>query len=212
MKSLAGLIIAFGLVAAAHAAAPAAPQFVEGKDYQPVIPAQPTDVGPGQVEVIEFFWYGCPHCFAFEPYLENWLAHKPDNIVFRRVPATMSAAWIPQAQAFYTAQVLGVLDKVHKPIFDEIQIKRHFLNSEQDFEQFFEGYGVSRKDFENAWDSFAVHTRLKQSKVLAERYRVLGVPTMIVAGKYSTGPQDVSGWPQLLQVVNFLADKELKDK
>lgn len=211
MKYLAGLLLTLSLAATASAAATSSPApFTEGKNYQRVVPAQPTSAGPGQVEVIEFFWYGCPHCFAFEPYLENWLAHKPDNVVFRRIPATANPAWAPQAHAFYTAQVLGIVDKVHKPIFDEIQVKRHFLNSEQDFEQFFEKYGVGKQDFENAWNSFAVNTKLKQSKVLEERYRVLGVPTVIVAGKYSTGPQDVKNWQQLLQVVDYLVDKESK--
>lgn len=211
MKYLAGILVAFGLMTTAHAAVQDQAPIKEGQNYRRVVPVQPTDAGPGQVEVTEFFWYGCPHCFAFEPYLENWLSHKPDNVLFKRVPAIANPAWEPQARAFYTAQVLGVLDKVHKPIFNEIHVKRHFLNSEQDFETFFEHYGVSRQDFENAWNSFAVNTKLKQSKVLEQRYHILGVPTIIVAGKYSTGPQE-GGFPKLIQVIDYLVDKELQQQ
>ncbi|HET6654661.1 MAG TPA: thiol:disulfide interchange protein DsbA/DsbL [Gammaproteobacteria bacterium] len=211
MKFVITALLAFGL-AMSGAAAAAQQRFRQGEDYHLVVPVQPTNAGQNQVEVIEFFWYGCPHCYAFEPYLENWLARKPENIIFKRVPAMANPAWKPQARAFYTAQVLGILDKVHKPIFDEIHVRRHFLRTEEDFQQFFARYGVSKQQFENAWNSFAVNTRLKHAAVLGERYRVLGVPTIAIGGAYSTEPRLADSFPQFVDIIDFLVNKRLDSK
>src|SRR5579859_5347866 len=102
------------------AAKPAAtPAWKEGINYVPVVPAQPVAPGPGKVEVIDFFWYGCPHCFALEPYLQGWDRSKPANVVLVRVPAIVRPEWEPAARAYYTAQALGILDKAHEAIFNE---------------------------------------------------------------------------------------------
>ncbi|HET7570718.1 MAG TPA: thiol:disulfide interchange protein DsbA/DsbL [Gammaproteobacteria bacterium] len=211
MKLLVGLLMVFAVTAAAHAA-PAQPQFKEGENYRLVVPVQPTDAGPNQVQVIEFFWYGCPHCYAFEPYLENWAASQPDNVLFKRVPAVINPGWKPQARAFYTARVLGVVGKLHKPIFDEIHLRHHFLHDEESFQKFFAQYGISKDQFDTAWNSFAVDTMMKQAAVLGERYRIMGVPTVVVAGKYITGPTMVKSFPELIQVIDFLVNKTLQSK
>lgn len=215
MKLLAGLLMALALAAAAHAAPAQSkpqPQFKQGVNYRLVVPVQPTDAGPNQVQVLEFFWYGCPHCYAFEPYLENWLAKQPDNVLFKRVPSVANPGWKPQARAFYTAKVLGVVNKLHKPIFDEIHLRHHFLHTQEGFQKFFAQYGISQDQFNNAWNSFAVDTMLKQAAVLGERYRIMGVPTVVVAGKYITGPTMVKSFPELVQVIDFLVNKTLQSK
>ncbi|HET6654629.1 MAG TPA: thiol:disulfide interchange protein DsbA/DsbL [Gammaproteobacteria bacterium] len=215
MKLLSILLLAVGLAATGTAATGQQPDrqpFKQGADYHLVVPVQPTDASRNQVEVIEFFWYGCPHCYAFEPYLENWLAHKPESVLFKRVPAVANPAWKPQARAFYTAQVLGILNKVHKPIFDEIHARHHFLRTEDDFQQFFARFGVSKDQFEAAWNSFAVNTRVKQAAVLGARYRIMGVPTVVVGGMYSTGPTMADSFPQLIEIIDFLTDKRLDSK
>lgn len=211
-KYLAALLLALGLVTATACSAGDKTSFKQGKNYNLVVPVQPTDANRNQVEVIEFFWYGCPHCYAFEPYLEEWLARKPGNVLFKRVPAVANPSWEPQARAFYTAQVLGIVDKIHKPIFDEIHAKHHFLRDEDDFQQFFAQYGVDKQQFEDTWNSFAVDTKLKQAAVLGERYRVLGVPTVAVGGMYTTGPTLADSFPQLIDIIDFLIDKRFDSK
>ncbi|HET6725453.1 MAG TPA: thiol:disulfide interchange protein DsbA/DsbL [Gammaproteobacteria bacterium] len=206
------ILLALALGATAGAAAAEQHQFKRGENYHLVVPVQPTRADRNQVQVIEFFWYGCPHCYAFEPYLENWLKQKPENVLFKRVPAVANPAWEPQARAFYTAKALGMLDKVHGAIFDEIHARHHFLRTEQDFEQFFARYGVGSQQFEAAWNSFAVNMKLKQAAVLATRYRVLGVPAIAVGGKYSTGPTMAASFPQLIDIINTLIDKVLDSK
>ncbi|HET7369354.1 MAG TPA: thiol:disulfide interchange protein DsbA/DsbL [Gammaproteobacteria bacterium] len=212
MKLLTIALLAFGLTASGAAATAGQAPFRQGQNYHLVVPVQPTDAGPDQVEIIEFFWYGCPHCYAFEPYLENWLAQKPESVLFKRVPAVGSPAWKPQARAFYTAQVLGILDKVHQAIFDEIHARHHFLRSEDDFQQFFARYGVSEDQFEAAWNSAAVDNRVKRAAVLGARYRIMGVPTVIVGGMYSTGPTLADSFPQLIGIIDFLTEKRLDSK
>ncbi len=103
---------------AAPEAKPAAPAFKEGVSYVPVLPAQPTSTNPGQIEVVDFFWYGCPHCNTFEPYLEGWERSKPANVVVKRVPAILEPDWEPAARAYYTADALGLLPKSHMATFN----------------------------------------------------------------------------------------------
>lgn len=212
VRFFAAVLLASALGVTACAAAAEQPQFRQGENYHLVVPVQPTDADRNQVEVIEFFWYGCPHCYAFEPYLENWLKQKPENILFKRVPAIANPAWEPQARAFYTAKALGALGKLHEAIFDEIHARHHFLRTEQDFKQLFVRNGVDGQQFEAAWDSFAVDMKLKQAAVLAARYRVLGVPTIVIGGKYSTGPTMAASFPQLIDIINTLIDKVLDSK
>lgn len=208
---LAGAVLALGLATATTSLAAETPAFKQGTDYHLVVPVQPTDAGPGQVQVLEFFWYGCPHCRAFEPYLESWLANKPGGVLFKRVPAVVNPAWKPQARAFYTARALGILEEVHKAIFDSIQSGQS-LRDEKDFQHFFARYGIDKDQFEDAWHSSAVDSSLKEAAILGERYRVTGVPTMVVGGMYSTGAAEAHGFPRLIDIVNFLIDKRLANQ
>ena len=185
--------------------------FQAGVNYLTVSPAQPTDVKPGQIEVIEFFWYGCPHCFATEPYLESWLQHKPANVVFKRVAAAMPGSeFFLDAQAFYTAQVLGIGDKIHEPFFNAIHVDQQGdLRDDKDaLKAFFGKFGVAAKDFDTTWDSFAVQTRMGQSQQLSTRYGVQGVPTFIVNGKWKTGAGYQMAYPDIVKCLDFLVQKE----
>jgi thiol:disulfide interchange protein DsbA len=147
-----------------------------------------------------------------EPYLENWLANKPGNVRFKRVPAVINPAWRPQARAFYTAKALGILDEIHKPIFDEIHDKHHFLRDKRDFQQFFAQYGIDKEQFEEAWNSPSVETGLQRAAVLGERYRVTAVPMVVVGGMYSTEAAEAHDFARLINMINFLIDKRLEDK
>src|SRR6185503_17077179 len=178
------------LLLAASGIAAADTTYKLGVNYQAVLPAQPVSTNPGQVEVIDFFWYNCPHCNALEPYLEAWERSKPANVVLRRVPAILQPDWEPAARAYYTSEALGLLDKSHKATFDEIHQNHDVMQTEADFERFFvKQYGVDPKKFESIWNSPEVDAKVGQAAVLAVRYGLMafGVPTVVVNGKWLTG-------------------------
>jgi thiol:disulfide interchange protein DsbA len=182
-----------------------------GVNYQTVLPAQPVSTGPGQIEVVDFFWYGCPHCNALEPYLEAWERSKPANVVLKRVPAVLQPEWEPAARAYYTAEALGILAKSHKAIFDEIHQNHDVMQTEADFERFYvKQFGVDPKKFEGIWSSPAVDAKIAQSNVLADRYGLMlfGVPTLVVNGKWITGGDFGVPYSQIMLVVNYLVVQE----
>ena len=211
-------ILAFTLLfTAALQAAPAAPEtkpaataFKEGVSYVPVLPAQPTATTPGQIEVLDFFWYGCPHCNTFEPYLEAWERSKPANVIVKRVPAILEPDWEPAARAYYTADALGLLPKSHMATFNEIHQNTHPLLNEADFQAFFtRAFNTDGKQFAATWSSPAVDAKIAQAKVLADRYGLIqfGVPTLVVNGRWITGG-GYAAYPQIMQVVNQLVQQE----
>jgi len=191
--------------------------FDEGFEYKLVTPAQATS-DPAKIEVLELFWYGCPHCNEFEPTLNKWLKTKPDDVKFVRVPAIFRQSWATHARAYYTAEALGVLDKVHSEIFDEIHQKGKktvALLDEVDIEKFFVKHGVKKEDFKRTWDSFVVQSRVRRAATLTRSYGINGVPAMVVNGKYRTsakeaGIQDPSKVTndQMMKVVDWLVERE----
>ncbi len=186
--------------------------FQQGVNYEPVTPPQPTQVKPGEVEVIEFFWYGCPHCFAVEPYLEAWLKTKPKGVAFRRIPAAMpNSEFYTDAQAYFTAQILGIGDKIHEPFFNAIHLDGNgaLRDDVSALRDFFGKFGVAPKDFDATWSSFAVQTRMAEAQQEANRYGVEGVPTIIVNGKWKTGAGYQMAYPDIVKCVQFLVDREL---
>jgi protein dithiol oxidoreductase (disulfide-forming) len=218
MKKVARLLLALaafwllstGPALADDAAAPAADNtpvhIVEGVDYKLVTPPQPTEV-PDKIEVREIFWYGCPHCFAFEPYLNAWLKTKPADVNFVRTPGIFRESWVPHAKAYYTAKALGVLDKFHPAFFHAIHVEhRRFLN-EDDYAAMFAEVGVSKKDFENTFNSFTVNNEVKEAIKLDQAYGIEGVPAMIVAGKYQTSAGLAGSFERMLKIVDALVDK-----
>ncbi len=185
----------------------------EGIEYKRVTPAQPT-ITKNKIEVVELFWYGCPHCFYLEPDLEEWLAKKPENVVFYRVPAIFSPAWALHARAFYTAKSLGLIEngktEFHKAFFAEIHKHKKHLNNKKSIQAFFTRFGVSAEDFNNTFDSFAVNTKVNRAATLSKRYQVEGVPSLIVNGKYRTDGPMGGGRKGMLKVLDFLIKKESK--
>ncbi len=185
----------------------------EGIEYKRVSPAQPT-ITKNKIEVVELFWYGCPHCYYFEPHLNDWLAKKPDNVVFYRVPAVFSQKWALHARAFYTAKTLGLFDngktEFHEAMFDEIHKKKKHLHTKKDIEKMFARFGISAEDFNNTFDSFSVNTKVNRATALSKRYQLDGVPTMIVNGKYRTDGPMAGGRKGIIKVLDFLINKESK--
>lgn len=179
--------------------------------YELVTPPHPT-ADPSKIEVIEFFWYGCPHCYHFESYLKEWLKTKPSNVVFIRQPAVFNEHWAAHAKAFFTAESLGVLDKVHDDLYDAIQNKRETLESEADLAKFFASHGVKEEDFHKAYKSFAVDAKMRQAQTLAPSYGIDGTPAIIVNGKYRIGASKAKSFDKMIEATNALIKQEAASK
>jgi thiol:disulfide interchange protein DsbA len=182
-----------------------------GTDYDLVNPAQPTE-DPAKIEVIEFFWYGCPHCLHFEPHISEWLKHKPANVTFIRQPAVFNARWGAHAKAYFTAQALGVDEKMHADFFDSIQNKRMPLESEDDLAKFFAAHGVKEDDFHKAYRSFAVDSKMRQAEGMAGRYGVDGTPAIIVNGKYRVSAGLAKSLENMISITDALIKQESAGK
>jgi thiol:disulfide interchange protein DsbA len=204
--SLAFLLIA-SITAGVAAEAPDAVAADKPLPYDLVTPAHPTN-DPSKVEVIEFFWYGCPHCYHFEPYIKAWLKTKPDNVVFIRQPAVFNAHWAAHAKAFFTAESLGVLDKVHDDLYDAIQNKKEDLESEADLAKFFASHGVKEEEFHKAYKSFAVDAKMRQAEALGPSYGIDGTPALVVNGKYRIGAAKAKSFDTMIETANALIKQE----
>lgn len=165
----------------------AAAQLVAGKDYRLIDPPQPTDSGK-KVEVLEFFWYGCPHCNALQPSLAAWLKRKPADVEFRRVPAVFQDSWVPLTKAFYAIDAMGLTDRLHQDIFTAIHGKKIQLQDPKVLFDWVAGKGVDRKKFIDTYSSFAVQGRTQRSIDLTRNYDIPGTPALTVDGKYLTAP------------------------
>lgn len=186
-----------------------AAEYKEGIHYIPITPPQPTST-KDKVEVVELFWYGCPHCYRLEPYVKRWLKKKPDNVKFVRMPGVLNPGWELLARAYYTAEILGIVDKVHSPIFDTIHGKRKRLNSEAAVMNLFKEYGVSEDDFKRTFRSFAVETKIRRARDMGRRYQAEGVPAIIVNGKYRVSATTAGGAAKIFKVVDYLIKQESK--
>ena len=177
----------FGFIALSAVATPTDP--AEGVEYQRLQNAQPTDTGK-KVEVLEFFWYNCPHCFAFEPALADWVKKRGDSIVFRRVPVGFRESFVPQQKLYYTLEAMNRFD-LHRAVFDAVHVSRQKLDKEEQILDFIEKHGVERKKFLDVYNSFSVQTKVSRVRQLQEIYRIEGVPTVVVDGQYITSPSIV---------------------
>ena len=172
---------------------------------------QPTDT-PDKIEVLEVFWYGCPHCFTFLPNMEQYEAGKPDYVAVRHMPAIFRDSWVAHARAFYTAELLGVEDQIRRPLFEAIHLRKQPLDSKEELRKFFEKYGVSNDDFNKTYDSFAVQTLLRKSQVMQQRYGVRGTPTVIVNGKYRVSASLAGSRENVIKVIEALVERERAEK
>lgn len=175
--------------------------------YELVKPPQPTET-EGAVEVVDIFWYGCPHCFDFLPSMEKYEERKADYVKIRRMPAIFRPLWELHARAYYTAELLGVADKIHRPIFEAMHLGNNSLDSREALIAFFEAQGVAQSDFEKTYDSFAVESLVRKSRVMQGRYGVRGTPTVIINGKYRTSASLAGGYDNVIKVVEALAAQE----
>lgn len=180
----------------------------EKKGYKELASPQPTATGD-KIEVIEFFWYGCPHCYSFEPYLKQWQQQKPDYIEFVRVPAVLSKDWLAHARAYYTAEELGFVEEIHLPLFEEIHTRKKRIFSQAALRDFFVDQGVVEgREFDRVYASEVVEKKLRAAFKAAKNYQITGVPSLIINGKYITSSRLAGSFREAIEVTNELAEKE----
>lgn len=182
----------------------------EGIDYAVLKPAQPTETGD-QIEVLEVFWYGCPHCWHLEPVMDRWVASKPAGVAFRRMPAT-GPRWEPHARAYYAAESLGKLEVFHEALFKAMQLQKRNIMTESDLVKFAGEIGIDQEEFRAAYNSFYVESRVRKADEMGRRYGIDGVPALIVNGKYRTSPSQTGSQDRFVEVLNLLVGQEIAAK
>ena len=198
-------ILLFIAIAALSTAS--AQEFVEGVDYI-VLPGEAQVQADGRVEVVEFFWFGCPSCFRFEPYLLAWKV--PETIHFVNVPATLSESWIFHAHAYYAMELMGLKQQLMQKFYDELHVNRSRIRKVDDFADWAAAQAdVDPDKVASTLNSFATKSKVSQAAHLAANYKITGVPTLVVAGKYKTSPSMVQSETKALRVVEYLAEKVL---
>ena len=185
----------------------AAPQAIsEGKDYARVSVPQPVATG-NKIEVLEFFWYRCPHCNQLEPGLETWLKKLPKDAEIRRVPAVFRPDWMPGAKIYYTLEQMGQLSRLHRKVFDAYHVENLNLTAADVLGDWAAKQGLDRKQFESIYNSFSVQSKAMQGARLATTYGVMGVPSFIVDGKYATSESMTGGEQRLFETLDQLIVK-----
>jgi thiol:disulfide interchange protein DsbA len=162
-----------------------------------------------KIEVLEIFWYGCPHCYTFEPVLNDWAANRADDIAFVRFPGVFNSLMKVHAQIYYMSQALGITDQTHDKVFDALVPQRKTLRTERQIVDLFVEFGVARVEAQKSFNSFAVRTKTNQAEKLTLSYNPPSTPSMVVNGKYlvsMSGPVDSQ--QEMLRVVDFLTEKE----
>lgn len=178
-----------------------------GKNYVEL--ASPVQVSkPGQIEVVELFWYGCGHCYQFESTINPWVEQLPDDVNFVRVPALFGGLWNVHGQGFITLQALKVGPAVHAAVFDAIHKQGKKLATAEEMAEYLATQGVDKDSFLKTYNSFGVKSQMEKAKKLGMAYQISGVPTMVVNGKYRFDIGSAGGAKQALQVADFLIDKE----
>ena len=180
-------------------------QFKEGKDFKRLDKPVAPDAPAGKVDVIEFFWYSCPHCNAFEPTLDAWVKAAPKDLSIRRVPVAFNASFVPQQKLYYTLEGMGKLDALHAKVFRAIHVEKAKLAKDDEILAWVTQQGVDVAKFKEVYGSFSVANQVRRASQLQDSYGVEGVPSMGVAGKYYTDGTMAGSMQTVLQVVEFLA-------
>ena len=182
-----------------------------GTPYSLLSPPQPTE-GGGKIEVIEFFWYGCPHCYALEPAVNAWLKTAPKDVVFKRVPAFPSESWGRDAVMFYTLEAMGLLDKYHDKVFDAIHKDKVNFANKAKRDEWLKANGIDPAKYAEVEKSFTVVTKVSRARQMTQSYKVDSVPRFIVNGKYVTSGEQAGGNDRIFPVIDQIAVMARKEK
>jgi thiol:disulfide interchange protein DsbA len=184
-----------------------AEEYEAGTHYD-VISPQIRTAEPDKIEVVEFFWYGCGHCYNFEPLISKWKETLPEDVDFRGSPAIWNRPMELHARAFYAAEALGVLDELHLPLFQAMIVDRKRLGSEKEIADLFAAHGVERADFDKAFNAFGVDSQIKQAGARARAARITGTPEMMVNGKYRISTRKAGSQAGMLAIADYLIERE----
>lgn len=195
-------------VAAGLAWSSSAQAFQEGIEYLTLDQAVTTEAGPGKIEVIEFFWYSCPHCNAFEPQFKDWIERQPKDVLVKRVPVHFREDFEPQQRMYYTLEALGKVDALHAKVFQAIHVERQPLNGPEQLASWAAKNGIASKDFNQAYNSFGVVAKTKRATQLQQAFKVQGVPALGVAGRYYVDGSLAGNMSRALQIVDSLTAQE----
>lgn len=177
------------------------------------LPRRVTPTVPSsKIEVVEMFWYGCPHCFKLEPHAVVWKTKIPEDIAFRSVPAVLNPSWATHARAYYAAEALGLLKTSHEALFKSIHEQGRRINNEDALARFFERQGADQAEFKAAMRSPAIEAKVKRAEKLGREYGMTGVPSVIVDGQYRVLLDNITGYEELFSIVDFLTEKVRSDR
>jgi thiol:disulfide interchange protein DsbA len=201
-----GLTISFSGLSAAQS-----PKIEEGFDYRILPTPQPVE-SKGKVEVIEFFWYGCPHCYDFEPELNAWLKRQPKDVIFRKVPVAFRDDFMPHSQLFYALEAMGKGDALNDKVMYAMHKENKRLMTENEIVDWVVTQGIDRNTFLATYRSFAVVSKARAARQMADTYRIDGVPTVVMQGRYVTSPSIAGTKAKAISVMEHLEQKIRKDK
>ncbi len=185
--------------------------FQEGQDFVGLDKRVPTD-GKGVVEVIEFFWYNCPHCNAFEPQLEQWAAKLPKDVVLRRMPVAFRDEFVPQQRLYYTLEAMRKVEELHKKVFYAIHVEKKKLDTQATISDWVATQGVDKAKFDELYNSFAVQTKARRAAQLQNDFKVSGVPALGIAGRFYTDGAMAQSMGRALQITDWLVSEVKKGR
>jgi len=184
----------------------------DGVEYMTLDKRVNSDAPPGKIEVIEFFWYSCPHCNAFEPKLNAWIQKLPADVVIKRVPVAFRDDFVPQQRLFYTLEALGKLDPLHNKVFHAIHAERLPMSREEQIAEWAEKQGLDKAKFRELYNSFSVSSKARRAAQLQEQFKVSGVPALGIAGRYYTDGELARNMDRALQVTDYLIAEARKSR
>lgn len=202
-RAAAGAALASSVMVAPFAHAQAK-SFQAGTDYQVLDPRAPVEAPAGKVEVVEFFWYNCPHCNAFEPTLGPWIKKQPKDVVVRRVPVAFQDSFVPQQRLYYALEAMGLVEKLHAKVFAAIHVEKIKLDKGDAIADWVAAQGVDKAKFLDQYNSFSVSTKVTRGTQLQNAYKVEGVPSLGVAGRFYTDGSIARSMERALLVVDAL--------
>lgn len=176
----------------------------DGKEYKTLDKRVPVDAPPPKIEVVDFFWYSCPHCNAFEPQLVEWIKKLPPDVVVRRVPVAFRDDFVPQQRLFYTLEAMGKLPELHQKVFDTVHKDHKPTDREESILQFAQANGLDVAKFKELYNSFTVSAKARRATQTMNAYQVEGVPALGIAGRWYTDGTLAGGMPRALQVADYL--------
>lgn len=185
---------------------------VEAKEYKVLAERMGTDAGPGQVEVIEFFWYSCPHCNAFEPTLASWIKAAPKDVLFKRVPVAFRSSFVPQQRLYYALEALNKLDELHHKVFNAIHVERQALDKDETVMAWAEKQGINKAKFTEVYQSFSMAGKLRRAVQLQDAFKVEGVPALGIAGRWYTDGTLSGNMNRALRVADHLIAEARKGR